>query len=283
MLRQLRDANVPLKQTAINVNRAVSAQSKVQALVAADPELKSLAQKAFVSYMRSVFLQPNKEVCVWVCVPGALAVFACQVHGLLLAPAFAALQLRSFASPGVRLRGVARKSVCRGVHQRPPPCPARARSLCCRQSLGLASAPRVKYAEGAKTQEEARVLRNRNYKLEKLKQRCACARITSCWRLTARAALQHPGGEAEAPRAARGRAGSAQSARGRGRHGRRSGAGQRVGGLGVGVGVGGQCRGSWVDCEACQDGEEEQAHDRAHAAQHGDLGEARHAGRAGPR
>lgn len=30
--------------------------------VAADPDLKYLAQRAFVSYTRSVYLQPNKEV-----------------------------------------------------------------------------------------------------------------------------------------------------------------------------------------------------------------------------
>jgi hypothetical protein len=30
--------------------------------VAADPELKTLAQRAFVSYVRSVSIQPNKDV-----------------------------------------------------------------------------------------------------------------------------------------------------------------------------------------------------------------------------
>lgn len=37
-------------------------QGTLQAQLAADAELKYLAQKAFVSYTRSCFLQPNKQV-----------------------------------------------------------------------------------------------------------------------------------------------------------------------------------------------------------------------------
>lgn len=46
----------------VNPERTLDVRPKLQALLAEEGELRALAQKAFVSYMRSVFLQPNKEV-----------------------------------------------------------------------------------------------------------------------------------------------------------------------------------------------------------------------------
>lgn len=46
----------------VNPDRTLDVRPKLQALLAEEGELRALAQKAFVSYMRSVFLQPNKDV-----------------------------------------------------------------------------------------------------------------------------------------------------------------------------------------------------------------------------
>ena len=62
MLKELDKAKVPTKQIKVNQKRAVSAKAKISAEVAADPELRHLAKKAFTSYMRSVHLQPNKDI-----------------------------------------------------------------------------------------------------------------------------------------------------------------------------------------------------------------------------
>ena len=62
MLPLLEAAKIPLKQISINPKHATAATAKVQAEIAADVELKALAQKAFKSYVKSVSLQPNKTV-----------------------------------------------------------------------------------------------------------------------------------------------------------------------------------------------------------------------------
>lgn len=62
MVPLLQHAKIPIVQTKISQNAAVSVTGKLAAEVAADPELKTMAQKAFASYIRSVYLQPNKEV-----------------------------------------------------------------------------------------------------------------------------------------------------------------------------------------------------------------------------
>lgn len=53
---------VPIQEIKVNPRRTLSIQTKLQSILAAEPSLKYLAQKAFVSYMRSVFLQPAKDV-----------------------------------------------------------------------------------------------------------------------------------------------------------------------------------------------------------------------------
>lgn len=62
MLPALTAAKIPLKQITINPKHATAATAKVRAEVAADAELKELAQKSFKSYIKSVSLQPNKDV-----------------------------------------------------------------------------------------------------------------------------------------------------------------------------------------------------------------------------
>jgi ATP-dependent RNA helicase DDX10/DBP4 len=62
MLPVLSAARIPISQTHIAQSAAVSVAGKLAAEVAADSELKSMAQKAYTSYARSVYLQPNKEV-----------------------------------------------------------------------------------------------------------------------------------------------------------------------------------------------------------------------------
>jgi ATP-dependent RNA helicase DDX10/DBP4 len=62
MVPLLESAKVPLKQISVNPKHATAATAKVRAEVAADTELKTLAQKAFKSYVKSVALQPNKDV-----------------------------------------------------------------------------------------------------------------------------------------------------------------------------------------------------------------------------
>lgn len=62
MVPLLKQARIPLNQIRVNSKRAVSVNAKIAAEVAADPELRQLAKKAFVSYLRSVYLQPNKDV-----------------------------------------------------------------------------------------------------------------------------------------------------------------------------------------------------------------------------
>ena len=62
MVHMLQDSKIPLKRIVINPKLAHACTSKISAEVAADPELKLLAQKAFASYFKSVFVQPIKDV-----------------------------------------------------------------------------------------------------------------------------------------------------------------------------------------------------------------------------
>eukprot|EP00042_Codosiga_hollandica_P056011 m.797141 g.797141 ORF g.797141 m.797141 type:complete len:894 (-) comp59253_c0_seq5:392-3073(-) len=53
---------IPIEEKQINLKSIESIIGKMSAFCAEDPELKYLAQKCFITYMRSVFLQANKEV-----------------------------------------------------------------------------------------------------------------------------------------------------------------------------------------------------------------------------
>eukprot|EP00792_Barthelona_sp_PAP020_P005243 TRINITY_DN2564_c0_g1_i1.p1 TRINITY_DN2564_c0_g1~~TRINITY_DN2564_c0_g1_i1.p1 ORF type:complete len:713 (+),score=202.72 TRINITY_DN2564_c0_g1_i1:37-2139(+) len=56
--RKLRDLNIPLKSTEINRHRLLDISEVLQALIFQNTEMKEMAQKAIVSYFRSVGLRP---------------------------------------------------------------------------------------------------------------------------------------------------------------------------------------------------------------------------------
>lgn len=58
----LEEKRVPITETEANASRLQSISGRLQSLNAEDPNLKYLAQKSFISYMRSIFLQSDKDV-----------------------------------------------------------------------------------------------------------------------------------------------------------------------------------------------------------------------------
>ena len=62
MMELLESRRVPLKQIKVNPKRNQDIRNLLLSLNSQNPELKYLAQKAFVSYVRSVYLNGNKDV-----------------------------------------------------------------------------------------------------------------------------------------------------------------------------------------------------------------------------
>ncbi|KAG5462415.1 MAG: hypothetical protein BJ554DRAFT_5263, partial [Olpidium bornovanus] len=62
MVDNLRRKKVPIEKITMRQSKALSVKQQLQAACFQDPELKYLGQKAFVSYMRSVYLQKDKSV-----------------------------------------------------------------------------------------------------------------------------------------------------------------------------------------------------------------------------
>jgi hypothetical protein len=62
MLAQLAEAKVPLQQLKHNPHKVMPIGPSLSALLSKNAELKAFAQSALVSYCRSVYLQPNKDV-----------------------------------------------------------------------------------------------------------------------------------------------------------------------------------------------------------------------------
>lgn len=62
MTELIQQARVPVKKIQMNKSKNQPLQQKLAQQIAQDPALKHMAQKAFVSYMRSVHLQSNKKV-----------------------------------------------------------------------------------------------------------------------------------------------------------------------------------------------------------------------------
>lgn len=62
MTKAFEDAKIPIKEIKVNPAKTQSCRQKVTSVVAADKEVKALGQKAFMSYVRSVYLQPNRAV-----------------------------------------------------------------------------------------------------------------------------------------------------------------------------------------------------------------------------
>ena len=62
MIADLKEAKVELKCLKYNKDKIQPVSQALQALLSKDAEVKTLAQKSLVSYLRSVFLQPKKHV-----------------------------------------------------------------------------------------------------------------------------------------------------------------------------------------------------------------------------
>jgi len=58
----LRDAKIPIKKLSINPTKTLLVTQRASSLVAANPKLNELARKAFKSYVRSIYLMPNKDI-----------------------------------------------------------------------------------------------------------------------------------------------------------------------------------------------------------------------------
>lgn len=59
---KLRERKIPINMIQINPNKLHSPQRKLEALLARDVSLKETAQRAFVAYVKSIFLMKDKEV-----------------------------------------------------------------------------------------------------------------------------------------------------------------------------------------------------------------------------
>lgn len=62
MLAQLEQKRIPIEKIEINMKKMMSVTRKFEALLARDLTLKECAQRAFKSYLKSVFLMKNKDI-----------------------------------------------------------------------------------------------------------------------------------------------------------------------------------------------------------------------------
>lgn len=62
MLKQLEQKKVPIERINIKANKQQSIKNQLQNMCFKDPELKYLGQKAFISYVKSVYVQKDKEI-----------------------------------------------------------------------------------------------------------------------------------------------------------------------------------------------------------------------------
>lgn len=62
MLDRLREMKIPIEEISVNCNKLQSVQRSLEANLARDSNLKATAQRAFVAYVKSVFLMKDKEV-----------------------------------------------------------------------------------------------------------------------------------------------------------------------------------------------------------------------------
>ncbi|KAG8452938.1 hypothetical protein GDO86_004658 [Hymenochirus boettgeri] len=89
MLKQLEEKKVPINEIKINPEKLQDVQSRLEAFLAQEQELKERAQRCFVAYLRYVHLMKNKEVFDVFKMP--LAQYA-QSLGLAVAPRVRFLQ-----------------------------------------------------------------------------------------------------------------------------------------------------------------------------------------------
>jgi ATP-dependent RNA helicase DDX10/DBP4 len=62
MLAEFNQKRIPIEKIELNPSKQVSVRRKFEALLARDVTLKECAQRAFKSYLKSVFLMKNKKV-----------------------------------------------------------------------------------------------------------------------------------------------------------------------------------------------------------------------------
>lgn len=62
MLKRLEQKKVPIEKINIKANKQQSIKNQLQNMCFKDPELKYLGQKAFISYVKSVYVQKDKEI-----------------------------------------------------------------------------------------------------------------------------------------------------------------------------------------------------------------------------
>src|SRR3990167_4103782 len=62
MLEALESRRIPITQIKVNPSRTQEIQSQIQGLLSEDSKLKYFAQKAIVTYLRSIYLNGNKEI-----------------------------------------------------------------------------------------------------------------------------------------------------------------------------------------------------------------------------
>ena len=62
MKNMFEEAKIPVKKLSVNPTKTVVVSQKASGIVASKPELNFRAKKAYKSYLRSVYLMPNKEI-----------------------------------------------------------------------------------------------------------------------------------------------------------------------------------------------------------------------------
>ncbi|XP_078401615.1 putative ATP-dependent RNA helicase DDX10 [Cetorhinus maximus] len=62
MVKQLEEKKIPISKIKINPGKLTNVQTKLEAFLAQEQDLKERAQRCFVSYVRSVYLMKNKDV-----------------------------------------------------------------------------------------------------------------------------------------------------------------------------------------------------------------------------
>ncbi|KAI8992101.1 P-loop containing nucleoside triphosphate hydrolase protein [Mycotypha africana] len=62
MIEELKKKRVPIEEIKIKSSKQQSIQKQLQSFCFQNPEIKYLAQRAFVAYMRSIYLQKNKQI-----------------------------------------------------------------------------------------------------------------------------------------------------------------------------------------------------------------------------
>ena len=62
MIEHLAQKKIPIQKIEVNPSKLFSIQRKLEAFLAMDPEFKQMAQRAFVTYIKSVFLMKDKTV-----------------------------------------------------------------------------------------------------------------------------------------------------------------------------------------------------------------------------